>query len=392
MKQSMMPNEVSMLTEQLCDCLDDWSTVMPKPHHSGLISEWKNEMKNFLETVYPESEELVKSVSTGILEAYDVWTKAENVRFTESVDNNKTHALMQRPQTTQRTGDWYKEFQRCLTASEIFKVFGPPRERAILVHQKAGMIEMPPRGNSLVVYKSNMGPLDWGICFEPVVKLIIESEWNTIVYECGRFVHLTDTRLAASPDGILINVKSKPEMSGHLIEIKCPKTRKIGVKIPMEYYYQMQLQLEVTDVRACEYVEAKFEMPETDDFKAKWYGRIAVVGCFSEETSVWKPCKYIYGPLNDMTWTPDLGLNEQLLELNTWACDNMHHETVLRDKVWFANLTPKLNEFWSDIEKAKLGEFVIPESTRKKKEAVCEIVDSDHESELKPKLENIISN
>ena len=314
------------------------------------------------------------------------------MRFTESVDNNKTHALMQRPQTTQRTGDWYKEFQRCLTASEIFKVFGPPRERAILVHQKAGMIEMPPRGNSLVVYKSNMGPLDWGICFEPVVKLIIESEWNTIVYECGRFVHLTDTRLAASPDGILINVKSKPEMSGHLIEIKCPKTRKIGVKIPMEYYYQMQLQLEVTDVRACEYVEAKFEMPETDDFKAKWYGRIAVVGCFSEETSVWKPCKYIYGPLNDMTWTPDLGLNEQLLELNTWACDNMHHETVLRDKVWFANLTPKLNEFWSDIEKAKLGEFVIPESTRKKKEAVCEIVDSDHESELKPKLENIISN
>jgi len=49
----MMPNEVSMLTEQLCDCLEDWSTVMPKPHHSGLVSEWKNEMKNFLETVYP---------------------------------------------------------------------------------------------------------------------------------------------------------------------------------------------------------------------------------------------------------------------------------------------------------------------------------------------------
>ena len=381
MKQ-LMPSEVSMLSEQLCDCLEDWSTVMPKPHHSGLLSEWKNEMKNFLEASYPESDHLVQSVTVGLLEAHDLWTSSSDTKkFSDSVDHNKTHALMQRPQTTQRTGDWYLEFQKCLTASEIFKVFGSPRERGTLVCQKAGKLEMGARGSSLVVLKEKMGPLDWGICFEPVVKQILEESWGAMIYECGRFVHMTDKRIAASPDGLLLRVNSKPEMAGHLLEIKCPKTRKIGVKLPMEYFYQMQLQLEVTDVRACEYVEAKFEMPTSDDhvLKAKWYGRIAVIGAFNEDIGGWKPSRYIYGPINNLEWKPDLGLNEQTLEINTWTCDEMHHETVLRDQVWFGNLWPKLNEFWSDVEKAKRGEFTLPESSRKKKDIVCEIVDSDHE-------------
>jgi hypothetical protein len=387
MKPSM-PNEVAMLSEQLCDCLEDWSSVMPKPHHSGLLSEWKNEMKNFLEASYPDSEHLVQSVATGLLEAHDLWTLSDTKKFTESVDHNKTHALMQRPQTTQRTGDWYLEFQKCLTASEIFKVFGSPRERGILVCQKAGKLEMGARGSSLVVLKEKMGPLDWGICFEPVVKLILEESWGAMIYECGRFVHMTDKRFAASPDGLLVRVKSKPEMAGHLLEIKCPKTRKIGVKIPMEYYYQMQLQLEVTDVRACEYVEVKFEMPESDNDdigKAKWYGRIAVIGSFNEDIGGWKPSRYIYGPINNLEWKPDLGLNEQTLEINTWICNDLHHETVLRDKAWFGNLWPKLNEFWSDVEKARRDEFTLPESSRKKKDTVCEIVDSEPEPEATPK-------
>jgi hypothetical protein len=53
----------------------------------------------------------------------------------------------------------------------------------------------------------------------------------------------------------------------------------------------------------------------------------------------------------------------------------------LRDEVWFASLKPKIDEFWADVEKAKLGEFTVPESTRKKKEVVCEIVDSEPEAE-----------
>jgi len=222
--------------------------------------------------------------------------------------------------------------------------------------------------------RASMAPFDWGICFEPVVKLLLESEWDALIHECGRFIHQTDPRFAASPDGLILKSKRHPEMGGHLLEIKCPKSRKIGQKIPTEYYYQMQLQMEVTDVRACEYVEARFDFVDshTDE---KWYGKIAVVGAFKEEISDWLPSKYVYGPLCELNWQPDLGLNERVLEINTWVCHKYHHERVARDQAWFSGLMPKLEEFWQDVEKAKLDQFVVPESTRKKKEVVCMIVD-----------------
>jgi hypothetical protein len=246
--------------------------------------------------------------------------------------------------------------------------------------QKSGKQEMPPRSNNLVTLKEKMGPLDWGICFEPVVKQILEHEWGAMIHECGRFVHPTDPHLAASPDGLLLRVNTKPEAAGHLLEIKCPKTRKIGLKLPTEYYYQMQLQMEVTGVRACEYVEASFEMKEADT-ESQWCGNIAVVGCFCETDNNWKPCRYIYGPINNTDWkaADELGLNERILELNPWSCQKFHHETVVRDEAWFTSIKPKLDEFWKDVERAANGDFVVPESSRKKKATVCEIVDSEPE-------------
>jgi hypothetical protein len=58
-----------------------------------------------------------------------------------------------------------------------------------------------------------------------------------------------------------------------------------------------------------------------------------------------------------------------------------HHERVVRDEGWFNALWPKLESFWLDVEKAKKGEFQLPESSRKKKETICEIVDSEPEPE-----------
>jgi hypothetical protein len=225
-----------------------------------------------------------------------------------------------------------------------------------------------------------MNPFDWGICFEPVAKLIIEDYWKAIIHDVGRFVHLVDKRMAASPDGLIIRSLEKPDMGGHLLEIKCPKSRTIGLKVPMEYFYQMQLQLEVTGVRACEYVEAKFEFVDEAP-SSKWYGKIVVVGCFNEKEKEWLACKYVYGPLCNLDWVPDLGLNERILETNTWKCDKIHHVRVYRDEAWFASLKPKLDEFWSDIEKAKAGEFVLPESSRKKKEVACMIADDSSSDE-----------
>ena len=119
----------------------------------------------------------------------------------------------------------------------------------------------------------------------------------------------------------------------------------------------------------------------------QWQGLIAVVGCFCETREDWLPCKYVYGPLNDLAWKPDLGLNEQTLELNVWTSSGYHHETVYRDEKWFKSLLPKLEEFWIDVERAKRNEFVLPESKRKKTEQKCMI--QEDTSEESPSLVRI---
>jgi len=382
MKVNKLSEHVMISLDHLSQCLEDWSDCVPKPTHVDLSKQWKNSMREYIDSIQDNEDDIVNSVAAGLIEAYSEW---EGDDFTDSVDHEKTYALMNRPQTTQRTADWYTEFKRCLTASELYKVFGSPRERGTLVMQKAGKLEMSGRGSNVAVLRCNMNPFDWGICFEPVVKLILEVHWKAIIHEVGRFVHLVDKRLAASPDGLIIRSLEKPDMGGHLLEIKCPKSRTIGLKVPMEYFYQMQLQLEVTGVRACEYVEAKFEFVEEgfDKPKTNWYGKIVVVGCFNEKEKDWLPCKYLYGPVGNDSWTPDLGLNERVLETNLWKCEKIHHVRVYRDEAWFASLKPKLDDFWQDIEKAKVGEFVLPESSRKKKEVTCMIEDDSPSEEEK---------
>jgi len=383
MKGKLMPEKLMLTLDHVSQCLEDWE--VPSPSHVDLKSQWNDSMKDYLELINGDEDSFVNSAIYGLIEAYNEW---DSDNYSGAVEHDKTFNLMQRPQTTQRTADWYSEFQRCLTASEIFKVFGSQRERGMLVMQKSGKLELAGRGSNLAVLRQNMNPFDWGICFEPTVKQILESHWAAIIQDVGRFVHLTDTRLAASPDGLIIRSLKNPEMGGHLLEIKCPKSRTIGLKIPMEYFYQMQLQLEVTGVRACEYVEAKFEFVDKSNFTKSefgWYGNISVVGCFNEQVADWLPCKYAYGPLGDLDWIPDLGLNERVLETNTWNCEKIHHERVYRDEAWFASLMPKVEEFWLDVEKARAGEFILPESSRKKKEVACMIKD-DSEPESSAQL------
>jgi hypothetical protein len=385
MKTKKIPEHVMISLDHLSQCLEDWSECVPKPTHVDLSKQWRSSMREYIDSIQDNEDDLVNSIATGLLEAYSEW---EDDDFVSAVEHEKTYALMNRPQTTQRTADWYTEFKRCLTASELYKVFGSPRERGTLVMQKAGKLEMSGRGTNLAVLRSNMNPFDWGICFEPVVKLLLENHWKAIIHDVGRFVHLVDKRLAASPDGLIIRSLEKPDMGGHLLEIKCPKSRTIGLKVPMEYFFQMQLQLEVTGVRACEYVEAKFDFVDNLDGFIKpasgWYGLIVVVGCFNEKEREWLPCKYLYGPVGDMDWKPDLGLNECVLETNTWKCEKIHHVRVYRDVAWFASLKPKLDDFWADIEKAKAGEFVLPESSRKKKDVACMIADDSPSEEEIP--------
>jgi hypothetical protein len=285
--------------------------------------------------------------------------------------------LLQRKQTEQRTPEWYAQMATILSASELGNLFSSPRQRAKLVVSKTQPYQA--RIQYLAVPSDRMSAFDWGIRFEPVVKQIYEYKYEAEVKELGRMIHPLDPRCSASPDGLVYQCRHR-ERRGRLIEIKCPVTREVDDTIPKDYYTQMQMQLHVTGLLYCDYVEAVFssvynqvaprEGPEL------FHGCIALVQY--SEVKNGQPYYYIYSPINcGDDWQPMVQDEEQIVEIIPWRLLQWNEQLVKRSEEWWLSLQPIMEVFWQDVEKARRGEFTIPESTRapkRKKEEVCQII------------------
>lgn len=307
--------------------------------------------------------------------------------------------LLQRKQTEQRTPEWYAQMGTIISASELGNLFASPRQRAKLVASKA--LPYQPRNQPLAVTSDRMSAFDWGIRFEPVVKQIYEDKYGVTVKELGRMHHPADPRCTASPDGLVYHCP-KGERAGRLIEIKCPVTREVDGIIPKDYYTQMQMQLHVTGLTHCDYIEAVFAS-KYNNMEVKegpgWYSGIVAVVRYAEkaeepvesmdtedavvETRNIPPVSvqdfyYAYSPLHcEETWIPPLKEGEELVELIPWRLLLWSEQGVKRSEEWWVALQPMIHTFWEDVERAKRGEFTIPESTRapkRKKEEPCRIV------------------
>ena len=87
--------------------------------------------------------------------------------------------------------------------------------------------------------------------------------------------------------------------------------------------------------------------------------------------------KYVYGPLGKMDWIPEAEFvgGWEIVERVPWYLEKYWIQPVIRDEAWFQSIVPLIDDFWRDVEKARKGEFLLPESTMKKKTVVCAIVD-----------------
>lgn len=359
--------------------------VQPPPLHSQLgESWWSNVMRDWqqvLKDVDISGEDIQKA--TEVLECFQVgYSHLMAAAMKKEVDETETdasmQALLQKPQSVQRTGDWYREMKEVLSASEFYQLFGSPRARGQLVLSKVVSEEKETGGPSqrTCCLTVEMTPLDWGIRFEPVAKQILEDKWGAQIAEMGRVHHSTHKGLAASPDGLIVKAKDA-EMLGDLVEIKCPSSREIGKQIPASYWYQMQLQLEVTQRHMCHYCEFNFksytaQKPETCEVPSTVVQKGMLVLIQNEELPA---MKYLYGPLGEMEWTPQLEEGWEIVERIPWYLEKLWIQPVIRDEAWFESICPLIDLFWQDVEKARNGEFVAPESSVKKKPVICAIVD-----------------
>lgn len=147
-------------------------------------------------------------------------------------------------QIEQRTPEWYKAREGMITASDVASALGcnPYKSRQALIVSKVE----PPKE-----YTSNFAT-EHGNKYEDEARLLFGKIYNLDTWEVGLFRHDEYKWLGGSPDGIASD--------GSLIEIKCPVKREIKHEIPVYYYPQVQICMEILKIEKCYFIQYK---PET---------------------------------------------------------------------------------------------------------------------------------
>ena len=273
-------------------------------------------------------------------------------------------------QPEQKTIEWYEFRYDHITGSNAWKIFGTPSSKNQLYYEKL----QPFDTNKYVSFKSNItdSPLNWGHKYEPLTTQLYEYYNDVEVKEFGCIPHKSIPYLAASPDGIVVSDK----MKGRMIEIKNVVSREIN-KIPkMEYYIQMQIQMEVCDLDECDFVETKFvEYDSYVDFKEDVDNYEKGMICVIMENNNEPRFIYEYCPLfeNSDSQLDDFtsqiykkyDINEEdddnkytWIKNIYWRLEVYSNVLVQRNKKWFEQALPEIKEFWNHV----IEERKVPDS------------------------------
>jgi len=360
-------------------------TVDPASSYQTNFTEWKQATEDAIDTIVTDGDieltstenegmEAARQIGFGIFEKF--LQKASAAGWSSQTPESRkaeVDRILALPQVPQRTQAWYEQGKSVLTASEFGTLFGSPRAIRQLAFQKV-IQPMPQQTNRLACFTCEMGPFDWGIRFEPVVKQILEAQWGAKIVDSGRLMHPTDPLLAASPDGFIVEA-TDPARIGRLLEIKCPISRDIGSSIPFEYWCQMQIQMEVTGIEECEYVEVKIDSISPKKLDLSGAEPEGYVWLMQSPTSCLMSYVYTDG---ERAAAEATGLD--LIETIPWRLQKFYSKTVVRDRAWFQGTAGKREEFWSIVGQARRSEIQPFEvKSRAKvlvtKEPECRIVD-----------------
>lgn len=326
---------------------------------------------------YLEDDDEHEDMNEQIHDAAQEWFRAHHELVLEAITTTSPKELMGRPQTSQHSADWYSQRRNRLTASEFAQILDG--RRGALMRSKVAPI---PEGTaadrpmsapvSIAQSDGEMVATSWGHRFEPVTRDIYELELagvNTVCDTLGRFQHAIVEWLSASPDGVVL----AGSRAGRLVEIKSPKTRQPGEYVPEEYYVQMQIQMEVCDVDAVDFIEAQFAqrpvihlpaagvgpLPEPTPLSpadaaavaaAQWKGRIRVFGRL-DDSSTW--CYRYSAPVEDLddATVPAGPEGLPLLEESVWWLTGWFPRTVLRNRNWWEETGwPAAQMFWAEVQ------------------------------------------
>jgi putative phage-type endonuclease len=239
----------------------------------------------------------------------------------------------------QRTQAWFAKRGEMLTASEIWKSFASATASA---------------RNELIVSKltppkrqdgPGVGALIWGTRFEPVAKEIYCHTEKVKLVDLSCVRHPEHAFLGASPDGLILTTDDR---NGRLIELKCPISRQFSddTPVPDAYYHQMQLQIECTGLKECDYVEMQFKVlnfSEWSDSKAEFKS------CFAVHDDGAVMYRAIDCALDIHEWQKLVLNNPMEWQILYWVLVQKRTKLVHKDPDWMPMHFPEMKATWDEI-------------------------------------------
>lgn len=306
-------------------------------------------------------------------------------------NRRRVQNLRRKKQPVQRSQEWFdmrnlkitaSEVACCLTNTEIvckpyveeFGITNFKYDGKCLSHfdtKEDYIIKKCKAYNGESVFRDSVFTL-WGKKYEEIATRMYRQLYGTDVIEFGLLPHPRLKYIGASPDGIT------PD--GVMLEIKCPYSRKINGVVPLHYWTQIQIQLEVADLDMCDFLECEIrELKDVEEFvsleildNSQQKGVLINKKEYPNNSEV----KYIYPP--DSLTTADQYLewrDEMIRTLEQQEIDaepiyyHIHKWNVIhvnRRKDWFASVKSTIKEVWEFITKLQKS----PEDFRKYQESI----------------------
>jgi putative phage-type endonuclease len=233
--------------------------------------------------------------------------------------------------------------------------------------------------NGVNVFKDSIFTM-WGKKYEEVANRLYCKLYNTQVIEFGLMPHSRLKWLAASPDGIT------PD--GIMLEIKCPKARKIDDNVPPFYYWiQTQIQMEVVDLDFCDFFECEIaELNEDEFIEQKLEGKqdkgivLQIIEPENQNTEKKQDPKFLYPPIHLNTTEDYINWkNENMQKFpNTYIptyyfVTKYNNIRIKRSKEWFNNVKEDLKKTWQLITNLQNNK----EDFEKYKQSIFELKNKD---------------
>jgi putative phage-type endonuclease len=281
----------------------------------------------------------------------------------------KLKVLKASPGITQRTSEWYETRKSLITASDFAQALGEGKfgSQKQLIVKKCGYEEEK--------FNPMVPPLKWGCMFEPVATDIYSARNGTKVHEFGLLKHPKIGHFGASPDGI--------NDLGIMLEIKCPFKRKINGTVPLQYFYQIQGQLDVCELDECDYLECEFKVVEPEELLEQ-QGNYKEFGVIAEYHKDGVPY-YYYSDIAYLTENADViqgavssfeeqhANKEGFVKFHHWYINVYNVVRVYRDDEFINEKLPKIREVWDKIleyrENKELYDTEITNTTRARRKS-----------------------